>query len=203
MNTLRALQIAVIQIFDTAIGQLDHALPLYGDWSVQGFGMLRLYVRNIGRIHIWTEALRYPNVSMIHNHAWDLDSTVICGRLLNTKFCEYHAKSARSNTQLYNKVRLQTGFDSRLLANPELVRLYEYEPQIIPPGDNYYQAADEIHRTDAEEGTVTIMQRKDTKEAGQADVFWPVGSEWGTAQPRGATPEEIRLAIGKAMRWLV
>lgn len=202
----RALQLAIIQILDGAVGQLDHGLPLYGDWSVQGFGVLRLFIRKIGRLHIWTQDLRAPGVSMTHNHSWNLASTIVAGELRNTKFADFGPAPSVGDLgrdlMLYNHMRLLTGYESRPLSNPEVVILREYPGQVYRAGDTYVQAAEEIHRTDALDGTVTLMARNEDTN-GEADVYWPLGTEWGSAKPRPATPAEIRLAINQAMRWLL
>lgn len=178
-----ALQLATIAILDNALAY---------DWSVQGFGMLRLYIRKVGRLHIWDYALRYPNVSMVHNHSWDLESQIIFGSLMNTRFVE-----SKDNTGIVcNRQRLITGYDTKMVSPIGQVKLVGSVPEIYVEGTTYSQKAYEIHRTDADDGTVTLMAR-DEDENGQADVYWPVGVEWGTAKPRKATKEEIAATILK------
>ena len=50
-------------------------------WSLQGFGMLRLYLSDNIRLHVWTTEHRVENVSDIHDHPWDFISTVLFGQL--------------------------------------------------------------------------------------------------------------------------
>lgn len=195
MNT-RPLQIAVLQILDAAIGQLDHGQPLYGDWSVQGMGMLRLYVRKIGRIHIWDSALRYPGVSMLHNHSWDLRSTVVCGSLVNTRYEEFPL-----GTPTHIRRTLVTGYNCEFVKPEEQVKLISGPREIYVAGDVYRQTARIIHRTDAEDSTITVMERNEDTN-GEADVLWPVGTAWGTAKPRRATNNEIEAVVGRAIKKL-
>lgn len=200
-DSTRALQLAVIQILDAAVGQIEHGQPLYGDWSVQGFGVLRLYIRRIGRLHIWDSQLRYPGVSMIHNHSWDLRSTVVFGELRNTKFLELPADDLRSGSEAYWKHRLLTGYKARVINGSEQVRLHKYPGKVYQPGEQYVQAADEIHLTETLDGTVTLMERNEDTN-GEADVYWRVGERWGDATPRRATLDEVRSTILRALRWL-
>lgn len=181
-----------------ALAILDN--PLAYQWSVQGFGVLRLYIRDVGRLHIWDSALRYPGVSMIHNHSWDLRSTVIFGCLVNTRFTTTPPEGyvPWPRPERYEGKRLITGYQTRDVVTLEPVTLYPNVVETFRSGDEYAQKAHEIHRTDAFDGTVTLMLRKED-ENGQADVYWPAGTEWGTAKPRPATPEEVKNTVDRAL----
>lgn len=202
-----ALRLAVLAILDKWE---------YYDWSVQGFGVLRSYInapfpgtdaggqtagltrRSIGRLHIWDSALRYPNVSMVHNHSWDLHSTVVSGRLVNQRFFIDPAVGYR-----WHRQRLLTGYDSEMVQpEPDTVFLMSLPRETYGPGEIYWQRASEIHQTLAEDGTVTLMARKEDEGPGYADVFWPVGEEWGTARPRPATGDEVHATVYKALKLL-
>jgi hypothetical protein len=187
-NNVAALRLAVIQI-------LDHALDY--EWSVQGFGMLRLYIRKIGRLHIWDDHLRYPNVSMIHNHSWDLRSTVVCGALANARYSRDDVIG-----RPYKTHRMITGYNCVTVSPVVDVRLLDHPIERYQPGDDYAQRAHEIHETLAKNGTVTIMQRNED-DNGQADIFWPADCTWGTAKPRAATQAEIQSTVERALGLLV
>jgi hypothetical protein len=176
VNNVRPLQLAVLHILDHA-GQYD--------WSVQGFGMLRLYIRKIGRLHIWDDRLRYPGVSMIHTHSWDLRSTIVSGNVRNTRFEEMDVIGLP-----YHKQRLVTGFQAHMVSEAKTVRLLNHPAEWYEPGDVYRQAGHEIHLTDAANGTITLMERRED-ENGEADIYWPLGESWGTATPKVATLKEI------------
>lgn len=182
------LQTAIVAI-------LDNAAKL--DWSVQGFGMLRLYVRDFGRIHIWDSALRYPGVSMIHNHSWDLSSTVVIGAVHNTRYTIVDPECP--DAKPYAGKRMITGYHCSTVEEFAVPTFLVQRPaEHYRAGMVYAQFAHEIHRTDAVDGTVTLMSRKED-ENGQADIFWPVGEQWGTAKPRKATDSEIVAARLKAL----
>lgn len=183
-HTHEPLQLLTMSILDNAYNY---------SWSIQGFGVLRLYIRGIGRLHIWDSTQRFANASMIHTHSWDLSSTVVTGKLVNHLYHEDYIGLP------YNKVHLLTGYDSKLLSEPKPIFLTEWARQIYRPGDTYSQPGSHIHYTEAQDGTVTVMARREDKD-GEADVYWPQGEEWGTARPRTATTEEVARAIEK-VRW--
>lgn len=166
-------------------------------WTVQGLGMLRLYLGNEARLHIWDSELEYPNVSKIHNHSWrEFNSTVISGRIWNQKYVIDPSGS------MYYRRTLVCGMNHEWAGEPVLVNLSEDIPEIIDPGENYSQVADEIHETEAIPGTVTLMYREYDGPKGTADVFWPVDTEWGTAEPRAATEAEVIRTVNKALELL-
>lgn len=167
-------------------------------WSVQGMGMLRYYAQDLGRIHIWDAGLRYPGVSMIHSHAWDLDSTIVSGRLFNTRFLE---PTYLCDPSHYKKTII-TGYNCREATPARYTTLIPLPAEERRAGEQYSQRACEIHRTDAADGTITVMQRREIKGDHQADVFWELGSQWGSAQPRPATDEEVQITLGVALHHL-
>lgn len=192
-QVIRSLQLAVLHVVDETLNQLTADQDLKSDWSVQGFGMLRLYIRNLGRLHVWDQALRYPGVSMIHNHSWDLHSTVISGTLANTRFDVNNGRG-----DLYHGKRLVTGYQTYDVVDLGKVLLDENFAEFYEAGDSYAQVAHEVHRTDAYNGTITLMLRQEYTN-GQADVYWPVGTEWGTAKPRKATAQEVYQVLQRAL----
>lgn len=190
-SNVRPLQLAVYQILATALTQvMTGTLPK--GWSVQGMGMLRLYIADIGRLHIWDSQLRYPGVSMIHNHSWDLRSTVVAGCLVNTIYSEEPVGEE------FLRRRLVTGYNCEFVEPAVPVHLVQWSRRAYLAGEVYAQNASEIHRTDAEDSTITIMERREDVN-GEADVFWPAGTEWGTAKPRPATMAEIAQVTARAI----
>lgn len=186
MMNIRPLQLAVLAILDN----WEHY-----EWSVQGFGLLRFYIRRLGRLHIWDSALRYPNVSTIHNHSWDLRSTVVSGKLCNTRYVE---------TQFgipFRKQRVVTGYNSTIVSTPESVSLLPMPREIYQPGEIYAQTAHVVHLTEPVDGTITLMERHEDIN-GEAEVYWPIGAAFGTAKPRPATNSEARSAVLQAARIL-
>ena len=64
------------------------------------------------------------------------------------------------------------------------------EPELYTAGRTYAQAPDEIHRTFASDGTVTVLNQS-RRDVDTARVFWPAGGVWGDAIPRQATAKEV------------
>lgn len=169
MKNHRPLQLAVLALLERANNF---------DWSVQGFGVLRHYIGTIGRLHIWDSRLRYPGVSMIHTHSWDLRSTIVSGELCNTIYTEVPGGGLP-----YHKQRLITGYMSHMVTPMADTRLVPWSRTVLVAGEIYQQRASEIHQTNTINGTITLMERRED-ENGEADVYWPHGTEWGTATPR-------------------
>lgn len=171
--------------------------PAALDWSLQGMGMLRLKLSPTMRLHVWDSRYRWPGVSMVHDHLqWHLHSTIIAGRLNNIRYVE------SPDGVLFKYRTLRAGYGCTFVDDgPSEIRLLSGDVEEYTEGANYTQCAAEIHETDAVDGTVTIMTQRRT-ESDQARVFWPADREWGTAEPRPATIDEIRAITGHALeRW--
>ena len=164
------------------------------EWSLQGFGMLRLHLPNDYRLHVWDSRYRSSGVSMIHDHMqWGLISTVIAGVLINRRYAEDPREAGFLFTTL------KPGYGCYFKHEPKETGLLELDPLTYLEGDSYSHKPDEIHQTDAQDGTVTLMHKKPTGDE-SARVFWPVGSEWGSAEPRRAYPEEVEDITSRALR---
>lgn len=166
------------------------------DWTVQGFGFLRLRLSPRLRLHIWNSHLRVPGVSDIHDHAqWSFTSRILSGQLVNVRFGEAHPLLAPR----YNCGIIHAGIGGGKSAMPPTqVDLTPGTPELYEAGDEYQQLASEIHRTYAADGTVTLIsqERHDTD---TARVFWPIGEEWKDAKPRPATVSEIDFVAAHAL----
>lgn len=173
------------------------AQPFKYTWSVQGLGMLRLYLGSVGRLHIWDDRLEYPRVSKIHNHSWPLRSTIVVGSLRNQRY-ELIDAASMITARAYYKQRAITGFNFTPVGPPTITLLRPYTPENFKSGDVYEQRPDEVHHTEAERGTITIMERPSDGDTGEAEVFWPVNETWVNAIPRPATHEEIEAVTRHA-----
>ncbi len=56
------------------------------EWSLQGFGMLRLYLSKEVRLHVWDDRYAVKNVTTIHTHPWHFRSTVLFGELTDVLY---------------------------------------------------------------------------------------------------------------------
>lgn len=158
--------------------------PLKYEWSLQGFGLLRLYLENDTRLHVWSRKYRYPNVSMIHDHLqWGLESTIVVGHVTNIKYVE------DPEGDEYKYMVIKPGVGTRAKSRPKKISL-KARTRSYYKGDTYAQYPEEIHETDASDGTVTIMKKYPTEDD-SARVFWPKNGKWDTAEPRPANEHEI------------
>lgn len=169
------------------------AHPERYEWSLQGFGMLRTYVSRELRLHVWDDRFRVPNVSDVHDHPWDFESLVLSGSLTNIPYCV---------VQLGDGAYAPDHHEGRIVCGPSTdvktaeritpdVYLSPGDVRTYGPGDVYSQKADEVHRSQCERGTVTLVARTWTgKDPERALVYWPLGTEWTSAHPRPATDRE-------------
>jgi hypothetical protein len=167
------------------------------DWTLQGFGWLRCYLGKVGRIHVWDSRYRTPNVSMIHNHPWPLASTVISGVMRNVRYVEQgEAGMARE----FRVATIQTGEGGGMVSEERGTFLAEHAAEVYLPGASYSQTAEEIHLSTPTDGTVTLVARPEGEGAKTARVFWEVGQQWVSAEPRVATGREIEAICGAALK---
>lgn len=166
--------------------------PHRHEWSIQGFGMLRLHLANGLRLHLWSKEFQVDHVSLIHTHPWTFSSHILAGETINTVFQEGGVGDT------YNRRIIQPGMDLAFLSEPEQVRLSVRHIQRYLPGQQYFQLPEEIHSSDFEDGTITLNHRVRTPKD-EAYTYWPQGEEWVSAQPRTATAAEINAFIAQAL----
>jgi len=164
--------------------------PLGRAWSLQGLGMLRLYLSNEVRLHVWDERYAFPGASPLHTHPWNFQSRIIAGHLTNTVVLEGVAVTS-SGWERFNKQLLQCGPEGCLEGSPKIVGLRVARHDSYREGDVYTQGSEEIHMTSTARGTVTIVERYFKKDRDHAYVYWRENEEWGTAEPRLATDQEV------------
>ncbi len=173
-------------------------------WTQQGFGFLRTKIENVGRIHIWDSSLRTRYVSDIHTHPWPLISTIISGELINQRYVKDILDESHINYEFpkYHMQSIATGEGGGLIDEKKDTSLYFQTTQILGPGEQYQQTPDEIHRTIAQDGTVTLIERPQGPPLEEATVFWPIGTSWVSAEPVEAKPYDVERVINYAMaRW--
>jgi len=174
---------------------LENALAF--TWTLQGFGMLRTYIGHSHRLHIWDSRYSVPNVSDIHTHPWNFDSTVVAGRMINLR---YERRNDNSNSHMEQIIKCGEG--GGLCGVPKREYLVCSGSESLSEGESYHQEAHEIHRSIPESGTVTLVKRTVKSDPDHASVFWPLGQSWVSAEPRPATAEEITDICGFARsRW--
>jgi hypothetical protein len=166
------------------------------DWTVQGFGFLRLRISDTLRLHVWDSRLRQAGVSDIHDHAqWAFTSTVLSGRIVNVRFAEVRKSGF---PHMMQTIKCGVGGGVMFGVEPEEVMLAASDPELYIAGTSYHQEPDEIHQSLPTDGTVTIIEQT-RREVDTARVFWPKGTKWGDAIPRQASRSEVDEVGGYAL----
>lgn len=165
------------------------------DWSLQGFGMLRLYLSREVRLHVWHSRFAVDNVSTIHNHPWHFESTVICGSIRNRVY-----RVVEGDPTHYEQ-GIVCGPGGHPVGNKQPVRLELEREMVSYPGyaDGYRQEAHKLHESIPEDGTITVVEREFLADTEHARVFFPLGTEWVSAEPRPATTDEVVAMCGVAL----
>lgn len=178
---------------------LEH--PERHDWSLQGLGMLRTYLDadHRLRLHVWTEAGANEGVSELHTHPWDFTSIVIAGEVINRIYIK---ELSGAGDKEWQEQTIRCGEGGGLVGEPEIVKLTEKPLERYGSGETYSQYARQIHQSSPADGTVTIIKRTFGKDTEHAYVYFPVGDEWVTAEPRPATDEEAKTICDNALgKW--
>jgi len=167
------------------------------EWSLQGFGMLRCYLgasRRV-RLHVWDDRYAVPNVSLIHDHPWAFESTILSGTVRNVRFYEHSSGRPTHHAQV-----ILCGPGGCALERLADVRLSVRDDCTYRAPDDYGQDATWLHASYPSRGAVTVIERHfgrgDTE---RARVLFPVGTSWVSAEPRLATPGEVADICGHAL----
>lgn len=171
------------------------------EWSLQGFGMLRLYLNRAIRLSVWDSRYIIPNVSIVHDHPWDFDSLVITGAMTSRIYKVLPDKCPQPNFMFST---IQCGAGACVKTEPKPVYLIEEDSLVTKPGCVYHQRFDTIHSSHFAEGTVTLCKRTFHEDTEHARSFWPIGTEWVSAAPRTATDQEVLDITQNALRqWVL
>lgn len=165
------------------------------EWTLQGLGMLRLYLGDGRlRLHVWDATHAEPNASRIHDHPWDFESIILAGRLTNVRYVQVDGEAG----ELFKRVQIRCGEGGCAVSPETFDRLVAQPPETYGPGDRYHQNAAELHDTQAEPGTVTIIRRRFYDNRDLASVWWRTGA-WGSAEPRPARRREVVDIVEKGL----
>lgn len=163
------------------------------EWSIQGLGMLRLYLSETLRLHVWHSGFAFePKPSELHDHPWHFRSLVVAGRMLQKRYVP-----DRGGAQ-YSFYTILCGEGGGPTTVPYAINLAELDQEEYLPGQEYSQRAHEIHRSYPQDGTVTIVERTFLEDADHARVFWR-GGGWISAEPRPATVIEVSEMCAAAL----
>lgn len=170
------------------------AKPFNYEWRGHGIGMLRTYLdeEKTIRLNLWHHRLLVPGISTLHTHPWYLTSSVVAGRIGNVRWLR------NPQADKFMEGRINCIEFAGIEGEPVEVGLERQETEWYGPGTGYKQEPAEIHSTEFEDGTATIMRRQGEHMA-YASVFWRVGEEYGDAT-RDVTTEDIVETISAVRR---
>lgn len=171
--------------------------PLHREWTLQGFGMLRTYITKEIRLHVWDDRFATANVSVMHTHPWDFTSDVVVGEMWNFRFRECNDSFGPVT---HNRQLLQCGAGGGVKEEPSLVRMLECSREIVSETCSYNESADETHISIPTRGCVTLVTRTFRFDTEHAYVYWPVGTQWVSAEPRKATDSEVHTICDHSIR---
>lgn len=159
------------------------------EWNLQGFGMLRTYLEDGWRLHVWNDDYMVPGVTLMHDHPWHFDSLLIAGGLANQRYCIAEEEEGGPATHMMRTITPGIGLAT---IRVDAVRIEIAGPREVYLADEiYHQDAHEIHVSTPFPGTITLVRRERVGED-VARSFHPLDKEWVSAEPRQATAEEVR-----------
>ena len=161
-------------------------------WSLQGFGMLRLYISPVHRLHVWHPRFGVTGIfgSSVHTHPWDFASCILNGAITNIRYMKTAGRGFIPGAEQYNEQTIKCGPGGCAMSEPQSTWLIPCNPETYGVGQRYSQRAEEIHRSEPTPGTVTAIERRFKEDTEHAQVYWQ-GNRWVSAEPRPATAEEI------------
>lgn len=158
--------------------------------------MLRLYLSEEVRLHVWNHEFGFPKASTMHTHPWDFQSLIVAGELKQMRYVKDR------EGDWFNSATILCGEGGCMMSKPQRIRLAGCQMEHYAEGETYTEKAEEIHESFPTNGTVTLVTRFFKQDRDHAKVFWPVGHVWGSAEPRPATPVEIQRITAYALeRW--
>lgn len=180
-----------------------------GGWSLQGFGMFRLYLGDdrVRRLHVWVPELAVPGVTDVHDHPWHFHSRLLLGELRDEVFDAqelngYYVGLGFAPAPTHHRRTIVCGPGGGatksdpepviLKADPERTRSYR-------AGDSYVLLADELHRTVPQPGTITLVERRRLGDTEHANVLVPVSDRLvGVDELRSRYQAHIRAVFDKS-----
>jgi len=177
--------------------------PTRHEWSLQGFGMLRTYLGDDVRLHVWDSEYRATNVTEAHTHPWDFESVVVAGKMVDEVYMFHERGSVGGEMWYEGLITCGPSPKDPSVRDVRRVPLMDRVSRTFLPGDSYWLSADTAHRSIPKDGTVTLIHRAQYKsDRDTARVYWPLDNVRVSAMPRVATATEVKAITGRALdRW--
>lgn len=169
--------------------------PFNYEWSVQGLGMMRTYLNNEQRLHIWHNALRIPDASQVHDHPWHFTSKILLGKMYQYRYIRDDAFGTPWQEQ-----EIICGEHGGMVGDPTIIKLRKSEREVYTEGDVYQQKAHELHASFPIDNTVTVITREYLEDLEHARVYFPLDLEFVSAEPRPASRAEVLFITREVFR---
>lgn len=163
---------------------LDYLKSLGRKPRVHPNGFVQLDVEpTIMRLNVWPEKPipGHPGrVHPIHNHSFDINSTIIYGALTNDTYMFRYTEHAPSVTHILHEAKRINEFDSVLTPIPERFAGYlvkDYGSRTYEVGQRYILGRDILHDSIPNGLTATLMTLERASKVYAPQVAVPVGVE--------------------------
>lgn len=161
-------------------------------WKLQEIGLmgLRLDDERTYRLHVWDPS-SCTSDPPVHDHPYDFVAHVIAGEMTNVRYVE------DSTGEEY--VRFRYSLPDEDQRRSDRVRL-SAESETFAAGGSYSQLAHELHASEQQPGTVTVI-RCSWGAPRYLTVCLREEATWSSGQAREATRMEIKAFAAKALEW--
>lgn len=170
-------------------------------WSLQGFGMFRYYLSPAVRLHVWVPRLATEDVSTIHTHPWSFRSEVLVGQINDRTYHPIFA-DGRARAITHMQQRIVCGPGGCAVGEPQGVHLHLIGERTYRAGQSYEHVHDVPHESIPSPGCITLVSRTFREDTEHADVYYPAGQSWVSAEPRPATYVELDIMRRTALKEL-
>lgn len=125
-------------------------------------------------INVFDARYRQPGTTEIHSHSMDFRSEIIAGRMRQYRYRRTDDPAAAVATRCGVQ---DLTLDGKLAGDARLCYLIEGPLEEYRAGEAYEITAPEIHRSDPEDGTVTLIARQYKTSPAGVSAFWLRSSE--------------------------
>lgn len=159
--------------------------------------MMRTYLSDEIRLHIWDKSLKIPSATPLHDHPWHLDSHIVVGELRQNRFSI--VQRGIPNAEEFNTTTIKCDAGACTLTDTIQVMLRKKPLEVYREGEEYRQRKNEIHQSFPVDGTVTLVTRKFTADRDSARVFWQGTGAFISAEPRPAIAVEVEIITKRSL----
>jgi hypothetical protein len=143
-----------------------------------GFLQLDLDPAKTQRLHIWDLSLPRQEVpTLIHDHEFDLESTVYMGCLINKRFRVEPADTEDGQFKKWTVQREVGSEETKLIESEDEFTAVQTTREFIYPQGIYTMSATEFHESGHIGPTVTVMKKLGYHAGHSASVLVPVGQQ--------------------------